>query len=56
MVWVGFDNQSKVGLSGAQAALPIWTEFMKNATASMPVTDFVAAAGLRNETLRRGPR
>jgi len=42
VVWVGFDNQSKLGLSGAQAALPIWTEFMKNATASMPVTDFVA--------------
>jgi penicillin-binding protein 1B len=41
VVWVGFDNQGKVGLSGAQAALPIWTEFMKNATASMPVTDFV---------------
>ena len=36
------DNQTKLGLSGAQAALPIWTEFMKNATASMPVTDFVA--------------
>lgn len=41
LVWVGFDNQSKVGLSGAQAALPIWTEFMKNATASMPVSDFL---------------
>ena len=28
----------------AEAALPIWTEFMKNATANMPVTDFVAPA------------
>ena len=42
VVWVGFDGSSKIGLSGAQAALPIWTEFMKNATASMPVTEFVA--------------
>jgi len=41
LVWVGFDNQNKVGLSGAQAALPIWTEFMKSATASMPVSDFL---------------
>jgi membrane carboxypeptidase/penicillin-binding protein len=42
VVWVGFDGPKKIGLSGAEAALPIWTEFMKNATASMPVTDFVA--------------
>jgi penicillin-binding protein 1B len=44
VVWVGFDGQSKLGLSGAEAALPIWTEFMKNATANMPVTDFVPPA------------
>jgi penicillin-binding protein 1B len=41
VVWVGFDGQSKLNLSGAEAALPIWTEFMKSATANMPVTDFV---------------
>ncbi|MSP40665.1 MAG: PBP1A family penicillin-binding protein [Deltaproteobacteria bacterium] len=41
VVWVGFDGPKKIGMSGAEAALPIWTEFMKNATASMPVTDFV---------------
>jgi len=44
VVWVGYDGPSKIGLSGAEAALPIWTEFMKTATASMPVTDFVAPA------------
>ena len=47
VVWVGFDGQSKLGLSGAQAALPIWTEFMKRATAGMPVTDFVAPPGIK---------
>jgi penicillin-binding protein 1B len=31
VVWVGFDDNQPVGLSGAQAALPIWTEFMKRA-------------------------
>lgn len=41
VVWVGFDGQSKLNLSGADAALPIWVEFMKSATANMPVTDFV---------------
>jgi penicillin-binding protein 1B len=44
VVWVGYDGQSKLGLSGAEAALPIWTDFMKAATASMPVTDFVGPA------------
>jgi penicillin-binding protein 1B len=47
VVWVGFDNQSKLSLSGAQAALPIWVEFMKQATAGMPVTDFVPPAGIK---------
>ena len=40
VVWVGFDDNQIVGLSGAQAALPIWSQFMKNALAgrqSVPV-------------------
>ncbi len=32
LVWVGFDNGDSVGLSGAQAALPIWADFMKGAS------------------------
>jgi penicillin-binding protein 1B len=44
VVWVGYDGPAKIGLSGAEAALPIWTEFMKNATANMPITDFIAPA------------
>lgn len=47
VVWVGFDGQSKLNLSGAQAALPIWTEFMKRATAGTPVTDFVPPPGIK---------
>jgi membrane peptidoglycan carboxypeptidase len=30
-VWVGFDEPQSVGLSGAQAALPAWVDFMMNA-------------------------
>jgi penicillin-binding protein 1B len=45
VVWVGFDGPRKIGLSGAEAALPIWTEFMKNATASMPITEFPVPIG-----------
>jgi penicillin-binding protein 1B len=47
VVWVGFDGQSKLGLSGAQAALPIWTEFMKQATAGTPITDFIPPPGIK---------
>jgi penicillin-binding protein 1B len=33
VVWVGFDDNTALGLSGAQAALPIWTTFMTRALA-----------------------
>src|SRR6185295_1203467 len=33
VVWVGLDDNQPIGLSGAQAALPIWTTFMTRATA-----------------------
>jgi penicillin-binding protein 1B len=33
VVWVGLDDNQPLGLSGSQAALPIWTSFMKNALA-----------------------
>jgi penicillin-binding protein 1B len=35
-VWVGFDDNSELGLEGAKSALPIWTAFMKQALASRP--------------------
>ena len=35
IVWVGYDDYSDIGLSGAQTAAPIWAEFMKKAT-SLP--------------------
>ena len=33
VVWVGFDDNQPLGLSGSTAALPIWTDFMKAALA-----------------------
>ena len=33
VVWVGFDDNQPIGLSGTQAALPIWTSFMRRALA-----------------------
>jgi penicillin-binding protein 1B len=36
VVWVGFDDNSELGLEGAQSALPIWAAFMKQALAARP--------------------
>jgi penicillin-binding protein 1B len=33
VVWVGFDDNQPLGLTGAKAALPIWTQFMMRALA-----------------------
>ena len=46
VVWVGFDDNQPLGLSGAQAALPIWTEFMKRALAGTPSVPFEAPEGV----------
>ena len=40
IVWVGFDDWDKLGLSGARGALPIWTEFMRAATMVVPSGPF----------------
>jgi penicillin-binding protein 1B len=36
VVWVGFDDNSELGLEGAKSALPIWVSFMKQALALRP--------------------
>ena len=36
VVWVGFDDNSELGLEGAKSALPIWAAFMKQAIALRP--------------------
>jgi penicillin-binding protein 1B len=46
VVWVGFDDNQPVSLSGSQAALPIWTQFMKSATAGEPSVEFEAPDGI----------
>jgi penicillin-binding protein 1B len=34
VVWIGFDDNKQLGLTGAEAALPAWVDFMKEAIAS----------------------
>src|SRR2546425_8764070 len=35
-VWIGFDDNKQLGLTGAGSALPVWIEFMKTAVDSRP--------------------
>ena len=46
LVWVGYDEKDRVGLTGSVAALPAWTAFMKGAGAYRSDVDFVAPPGL----------
>ncbi len=63
VVWVGFDDNTPVGLSGTKAALPIWVDFMKAATSGLksgplpPAPEGIVYATIDKETgLLAGPR
>jgi penicillin-binding protein 1A len=52
-VWVGFDDkQISLGKreTGAQAALPIWMEFIQEGMAGMPVLDFANVVTLEEQS------
>ena len=46
VVWVGFDDNQPVGLSGSQAALPIWTHFMTRALGGHASVPFDVPGGI----------
>jgi penicillin-binding protein 1B len=46
VVWVGFDQDDAHGLAGAQAASPIWADFMKQALEALPAPPFAVPAGI----------
>jgi len=46
VVWVGFDDNQPLGLSGAQAALPIWSQFMSRALAGHQSVSFEPPEGV----------
>ncbi len=45
-VWVGADSGASVRLTGAQAALPIWTQFIEQASAGRPTRGFQPPPGI----------
>jgi penicillin-binding protein 1B len=46
VVWVGMDDNQPLGLSGTQAALPIWTTFMTRALSGRRNLTFEAPEGI----------
>jgi penicillin-binding protein 1B len=54
VVWVGFDDNRELGLSGSQSAAPIWAEFMRRATtlpAYRDTQDFERPEGVVSVTI-----
>jgi penicillin-binding protein 1B len=53
-VWVGFDDRTPLGLTGAQAALPLWVEFVKqvlpSAGADFPIPAAVVSRAIDPES------
>lgn len=50
VVWIGFDDNQQLGLTGAEAALPAWTDFMNAAIELRPElggTNFECPEGIR---------
>src|SRR6266853_1858436 len=45
-VWVGLDDGSPLGLTGSQAALPIWGPVMQTAVRKSPPADFTPPPGV----------
>jgi penicillin-binding protein 1B len=46
VTWVGFDDNDPTGLSGGDAAVPMWTRFMLAVTAGQSNADFAPPAGV----------
>jgi penicillin-binding protein 1A len=54
-VWVGFDQPETIAREayGSKYALPIWSDFMRQALRSRPGQEFVVPPGLHDEPLCR---
>lgn len=46
VVWVGFDNNTPTGLTGANGAAPLWASFMKCSEKLVPPLEFISPPGV----------
>jgi penicillin-binding protein 1B len=54
LVWVGYDDNARTGLTGASGALPIWVDFMKRAGQSGSRVAFREPEGIAYEVVDPG--
>ena len=54
LTWVGFDDNDPTGLSGSDAAVPMWARYMVAVTAGEPNVDFAAPAGINIAEFDKG--
>jgi len=55
-VWVGFDDDTPTGLTGAVASAPIWADFMKCSAPFIPDVQFIPPRGVTFVQLDRNSR
>lgn len=46
LIWVGFDEDEKLGMTGGSAALPAWVDFLRTARPFLKDADFPVPEGL----------
>jgi len=46
LTWIGFDDNSMIGLSGGTGAVPIWTRYMMQMTAGQKSADWPSPEGI----------
>lgn len=51
LVWVGFDNNTSTGLTGAQAALPIWADLISQIPQYVSGNDFTIPQGVNKKII-----
>lgn len=51
VVWVGYDDNTTLSLTGSSGAVPIWTNYMKAYASSLPADDFAWPGGVEPATL-----
>jgi penicillin-binding protein 1B len=50
-VWVGFDDNSPLGLTGGAAAVPIWADFLNCAAPFLQESQFIAPPGVTFQSI-----
>lgn len=51
LVWVGYDDNTPLNVNGAEAAIPIWVDFMKKAVMGIPSKEFQMPNGIVFRTI-----